>query len=224
MNSKKLFLKILRQLIAFYKDSSFRKCDPKTPNALVSYFVVQFSSWVNRAAWLLHKHLPTSRHSRWTSCPCCVGSGRSCCRAARRCWTGAGWVRTSGQRRWEEALWSRTWLAEGSRCTFSGVRCSAAPLGSSRSRNTVWSWRSQDGWCLLCFAFLAASVLTSDMTSHSCHFCEITSAVNTWIYSLLWYYLHSHIHHTYFLYIQYAFILFYVCFASFPWLQQRRIQ
>lgn len=69
----------------------------------------------------------TSRHSRWTSCPCCVCWGRFCCPSVCRYWMGAGWVHTSGQHRWGEAPWSRTTREGDSCCTFLAVRCSAAP-------------------------------------------------------------------------------------------------
>lgn len=74
----------------------------------------------------------TSRHSRWTSCPCCVCSGRSCCPSACQCWKGVEWVRTSGQRSWAEALWSHTAHAEGSCCTSLHARCNAIPGGGGR--------------------------------------------------------------------------------------------
>lgn len=74
----------------------------------------------------------TSRRSRWTSCPCCVCWGRSCCPWACRCWMGAGWVRTSGRHRWEVAPWSRTAPEGDSCCTVLVVRCSAAPTDRGR--------------------------------------------------------------------------------------------
>lgn len=78
----------------------------------------------------------TSRRSRWTSCPCCVCWRRSCCPWAFRCWTGVGWVRTWGRRRWAAAPCSRTASAAGSCCTSSAGRCSAAPAGGGREQRS----------------------------------------------------------------------------------------